>query len=48
MEEEQESISLNKDNFWKVNIECIYRKKNPIKLKNVDTLLEKYTFLFSS
>ena len=32
---------MNKDNFWRVNIEAIYRKKNPIKLKNVPALMEK-------
>jgi len=39
---EEGPIHVKEDNFWKVAVEAIYRKRNPKKLGEVDGLLEKH------
>ena len=38
---EKKEITSGPD-FWRANIEGVYRKRNPAKLKSMDSLMEKY------
>jgi len=42
-EEEAEVIKVEtREEFWRVQIEAVYRRRNPYKLENVPDLMEKY------
>jgi hypothetical protein len=48
-EEPAEKVQVNTvEDMWRVNIEAIYRKKNPKKLDNVPALMAKYIHILCS